>query len=301
MVRKDYSNAPESDMIVRFCEERFNKGMGTTIFVVGLSGTGKSSTCLRLSELLAEEYEVPPQILIVDSLMKFIGAIKRSSLGDIIVVEEVSVLFPSRRSMSSENVSVNKIFDTVRKKQLIIICNFPIWPSVDSHMRTLGNVLVETLYIDKKQQIVVSKTFRLQPNPQSGKIYKKYFKRKGRTVHRTITRKPNSETWDKYEKEKDSFMDQLYSRLEHEALKKEAKLDKEMMVGQKRETLPLTKRELEVHMLVNTKGMSQTQAGVILGLSKGRVSAIVKQIEKKTLAIQKKQEVPSDDMGSASN
>ena len=47
-------NTKEADRMVDFVEYRFKKGLSTLILVIGARGTGKSSTCYRLSELSNE-------------------------------------------------------------------------------------------------------------------------------------------------------------------------------------------------------------------------------------------------------
>ena len=105
MKKIDYSKIPESETIVRDVYHRFKiKKLGTTIYVIGLSGTGKSSTSQRLAELITEKRiaknQTEPETFIVDSLLAFLEALMKCKLGDIIIIEEISVLFPSRRAMA---------------------------------------------------------------------------------------------------------------------------------------------------------------------------------------------------------
>ena len=240
--------------------------------------TGKSSTSIRLSELLNEEGKEERKITIVDSLLELLRAIRNSKEGDIIIIEEVSVLFPSRRAMAKENVNIGKVMDTCRKKRLIIISNAPIWGSIDSHMRAMGHLLVETLKINKTYGVVVSKFHRLQTNPMSGKTYRHTMQREGRDVSRMFTRMPDKERWDNYEDQKDKFMENLYLQLEHEQNKKKKKLDKEMNVVQP--TIEdLNEDYLKIHHLVHVQKKKQKDVAVTMNLSTGRISQIVKEIK----------------------
>ena len=54
MVETIYRDYPECDVILDYVESRFKKGLYTLTLVIGLPGTGKSSTCLRLAELTRE-------------------------------------------------------------------------------------------------------------------------------------------------------------------------------------------------------------------------------------------------------
>ena len=113
----EYDDKPEADVLVRFINGRFNKGLGTNLAAIGLSGTGKSSCEQRITEKIKESRpEENLTSFITDSLLQLLEAIKKSKQGDMIIVEEVSVLFPSRRAMVKDNVSVAKIFDTKERR-----------------------------------------------------------------------------------------------------------------------------------------------------------------------------------------
>ena len=195
MTKVNFSKLPEADVLLTAIKERSKKGLNSNIFVIGLSGTGKSSTSIRVAELLEEkrkeEEETIPQIFIIDSLLELIKSLRKSKEGDIIISEEVSVLFSSRRAMAGDNVSIGKVMDTCRKKQLTIISNAPIWGSIDSHLRGMGHFLIETLRINKTQKVVVSKFHRLQTNPSTGKTYRHTMQRDGRDVSRMFTKMPS--------------------------------------------------------------------------------------------------------------
>ena len=220
---------PEADIVIGHINGRLNKGLNTTVYIIGLSGTGKSSTSIRIAELLLDSRpeDDKPNILIVDSLLEFVKAVRASKSGDVVVIEEVSVLFPSRRAMAKENVSIAKILDTCRKKELCLIANAPLWNSIDSHMRALGHLLIETLKINKTEKVVISKFHRLQTNPMSGVTYRHTMQRAGIDVARMFTRMPDKKRWDAYEKQKDKFMDDLYNDLQNEEEIKKIKKEKE--------------------------------------------------------------------------
>ena len=282
MTSRELSEDREADVVVKYENKRFRQGINSTIYVIGLPGTGKSSLSQRLAELITQARGQSVETFIVDSLLGLLKALRKSKEGDIIIIEEVSVLFPSRRAMARDNVSIGKILDTCRKKMLCIISNAPIWTSIDSHMRALGNVLIQTLSINKTHKVVVSKFHRLQTDPRTGKTYTHPMLRNGKDIHRLFTRMPNMEKWDEYEKTKDKFMDSLYERLENEQILKQKKLDKAMNQSEPK-IESLTPRELQAHQLVNIKNMTQLQASKELGVSAARVNQILKKIRQKSL------------------
>lgn len=276
----DFSELPESDLVVARINKRFKQGLGTNIYVIGLSGTGKSSTSQRISELVKESRDNKPNTFLVDSLLDLLKAIRATHIGDIIIIEEVSVLFSSRRSMAGENVAVSKIFDTIRKRQLTIISNAPLWNSIDSHMRAMAHLLIETLKINKTQKVVISKFHELQTNPSSGKTYRHTMRREGFDVSRMFTNMPDLDRWDEYERNKEKFMRELYRDLEHKEKQKKEKKMKEMDVKPK--IKELTDQELYVHQHVNFLKEKKCEVAKQLNVSSPRITEILKNINKKT-------------------
>ncbi len=275
----DYSLMPESDVIIKYTIQRFHKGLYSLILVTGLPGTGKSSTSQRYAELI---YEVDGNKKfkaddVVDSLLQLLRRIKKiKKAGEIIVIEEVSVLFPSRRAMSRDNVDIARILDTIRKKRVILISNAPIFKTIDSHFRSMANILVETIRINKTSKVVVSKAWKLQTNPGSGKTYKHTFTRNGLDVKRMFTYAPNKDTWELYEQKKDDFMDKLYDRLEIEAESREKKLDKKKPLVLDVESL--TEQQREVYELCIKQKIEQKQVAKRLGVVPSQISKVVKRL-----------------------
>ena len=204
------------------------------------------------------------------------------------VIEEVSVLFPSRRAMAGDNLAVAKILDTARKKQVILFANAPIVKSIDSHLRSLSHIYVETLRIIKGEGVVICKALRMQTNPGSGKTYLHKFRREGREVALVILRKPNMDTWKEYEEKKDKFMAQLYEKLKFKTVQKQEKLLKEM--GKKTSGVVVKKlspREMEVYDMMIKNNMTNGETSKALGVSSVRVTTIMKNIKKKMQIIPK--------------
>jgi predicted DNA-binding protein (UPF0251 family) len=284
---KDFSNVPESDSIVNYIVDRNRKGLYTLCLVTGLPGTGKSSVSIRLAELTSLKLHDENRInedCIVDSLLGFLKRLRKvKKPGEIIIIEEISVLFGSRRSMAIENVAIGRVLDTCRKLGVILFSNAPIFSSIDSHIRCMAHVLVETQRIYKKAEVVMSKAWKLQTNPHSGKTYRHRFNRHGKEVTLFVTKKPGSELWEKYEKSKDDFLSDLYERLEKRTIKKFEKENKELgMVAKREAKRGLTKREMEAYDLVKRQGMTYEKAGAEMGISHPRIFKLLQQVKEKT-------------------
>ena len=53
--RRDFSTIPESEVVVDYVYNRYKKGHYSTLYIIGLPNTGKSSTCQRLAELISKK------------------------------------------------------------------------------------------------------------------------------------------------------------------------------------------------------------------------------------------------------
>ena len=219
------SNIPENGAIIREVLRVQRKGKMNVVHVIGLPGTGKSWYCLRLAEQLAkeihgDEYKITERNVVDDllSLLRFIRAVKRP--GEIVIGEELGVWLNSKRAMSAENVDASYVWDTLRKKRIIVLGNNPIRKEIDKSLQVLSTMQIQTLSLNKTLGICIVKPFRLQANPDTGKVYRHRLHTDGREVHRCWSGKPSKELTDAYEKSKDDFLEALYKRLEDKHEKK---------------------------------------------------------------------------------
>jgi nucleoside-triphosphatase THEP1 len=279
----DLNKTPESDLIINHIAYRKRKGLYSLVLINGMPGTGKSSTCQRLAELVSIKLYGENKITkhnFVDSLLKLLEAIQNPQKNNkIIIIEEVSVLFSSRRSMSGENVSIGKILDTARKKELIIFANAPVFPTIDTNIRSMCNILLQTLKVIKTSGIVVSKAWRVQTDPHTGKSYRHRFIRGDKDVSLFYTKRGNKQVWQDYEETKDLFIDTLYARLKSIAEKKEIKLQKEAGLGDG--SRPLTARQKQVFDCVYLDKLTYKEAAAKIGTSLSNVGRVVTEIKKK--------------------
>lgn len=285
----DLKKMPEADLIVNHILERKRRGLYTLILVSGLPGSGKTSTCCRLAEKVSRALNGGENHFnvthISDNFLDLLKFAKQADPKDntttVGVVEEVSVLFPSRRAMSGDNVDLAKLLDTMRKKEIIIFANAPIWPTIDGHMRSMGCIYIETIRIYKHSELVFSKCFKLQTNPGTGKTYKHTFKRGNREVSRMYTLKPDPHIWDKYEEKKDAFIDLLYQKAEARALKRKREDEKLLESLNPKQVEALTGREIAVYDAVHVKKMKKIDIAQQLGISPSMITVILKEIKRK--------------------
>lgn len=283
---EDLKNFPEADLVVNYIVDRWKRGLYTLVLVGGLPGSGKSSACIRLAEKvhekINEENNFSPDD-IKDSFLGMVKAVKEANPSKLntTIIEEVSVLFPSRRAMSGDNVDVGKLLDTCRKKRIILFANAPVWPSIDSHMRSMGNIYIETIKPYKKAEIVYSKCYKLQTNPRTGKTYTHNFKRGKKDVNRMYTLMPSKEIWDAYENKKDSFLESLYEKAQAKALEKQKKEQKMIQKSKPVDVDSLTAREIYVYDKIYNKNQKKGSVAKDLDCSPSMITHILKQIEEK--------------------
>jgi hypothetical protein len=287
IIRKieDVLKQPEADLVIGNVKDRWHKGLYSLTMITGLPGSGKTSTCFRCGELTALQF---PNKKVNTYTIENLSDLARCAMEakedeiNIGIVEEVSTLFPSRRAMAGTNVDLAKILDTCRKKRLILFANAPLWPSIDSHMRSMGTLYIETLKIYKQVGIVISKFFRLQTNPATGKTYTHTMLRGGRDVKRMYTKMPNLEAWKEYEIKKDKFMNNLYERILKREQKKLEKENKELGIqGPRVPVRPLLQNELRVYQLKVGEGKTLREIGLAMGLSGSRCGDIYRNALKK--------------------
>ncbi len=233
--RLDFSNIKENGVIIKEIKNVYRMGKMNVIHVIGLPGTGKSWYCLRLAEQLSEDihgvdeetaernYKITIDN-VVDSLLGLLKFIRKvEGPGAIVVAEELGVWLSSKRAMSSENVDAGYVWDTLRKKRIIVIGNNPISKDIDKKLMALSTMQIQTLTLNKREGVCLVKPLRLQTNPDTAKTYRHRLTDNGFEVHRCWSGRPSKELTKAYETSKDDFLEELYNRLEK---KHQDKLDK---------------------------------------------------------------------------
>lgn len=274
----DFDKLPEAEAIIGHIYNRYRKGLLTVVKVIGLPGMGKSYCCMRLAELISIRIHgknIMKREYIADNLIDIIKNIRGAKIrGMPLVVEEISVLFPSRRHMTQENVAAGQLWDTMRKKGMIVIMNCPLSKDVDRKITSLSNLQIETLRVNKKKGICIIKPMRLQANPSTSKVYNhRLIDKHGMEVHRSFVRKPSDKLCEEYEKMKDDFLDELYDLLQKKQEKKIEKTIGALVTSGIPKVSP--KEHLRYTRLQN--GMTVTEQSKVEGVS---ISSVYKSIER---------------------
>lgn len=256
----NYDIRKEANAILKYTLNLYNKGRFPMIKVLGHPGTGKSGCCIRLGELLNlrihKKLEFNPDD-IIDSFEGLIQKIMETKPEDkrIIIIEELSTLLNNREFMKRDNISATKLFDTMRKKRMIVIANYPIGKSVDSHVERMFNIELEVKNLDKSNHQYLVYGRQLQTNPLTGKTYCHLFNSKeGHDLRMFLIKWCNEETFKIYDENKDKFMEKLYKDIlqkkKDELMAESVKSNQIRNYGLK----PLTQRQAEIMCLISKHG-----------------------------------------------
>lgn len=222
----------EGELVLKHILKVFSIGKFPLIKVIGHPGTGKSGMCIRLGELLNKllhKKEEMPVEYIVDNIEDLLKIVIETKMEDkrVIVIEEMSTLFNNRRFMQQENITANSLFDTMRKKGMIVIGNYPITKTVDSHIEKSFNCEIETLRLDKTNHEYFVKCKVLQTNPGTGKTYSHLFSDdEGHDILYFRFNWCNKKTFEAYDENKDKFMKNIYELMLLKQQKKKMELEK---------------------------------------------------------------------------
>ena len=282
----DFDKIKEAGAIRKEIMWTQQRGRMNIINVIGLPGTGKSWMCLRLAELLAQDFHADNYKItsrnVVDNLLdllKFIRAIKIEN--EIVICEEIGVWLSSRRAMSSVNVDAGYVWDTLRKKRVIVITNNPIQKHIDSKLLVLTSMMVQTLSLNKRLGVCMVKPLRLQTNPDTAKTYRHRLKENGYEVHRCWVGKPSKELTDDYERDKDSFLDKLYKKLESKHEDKMVKESRKLITGIEYVPTQLEKDRYDLHK----KGLANTEIARIHGVDPSAIGRSIKKYKAKVVKL----------------
>lgn len=275
----DINKVPEFKAGIDYIMREYHKGKAVEIMVYGPRGLGKSYVSMRIGELLCEKLGKKFTINNVSTGQYETVSFARERREDVLVNDEVGNLYNSRRAMSSDNVDINAIRDTIRKRKIIEIDNLPIPKTVDINIRSLASLMIEVIGLDKTRKINIVKPLVVQLNYQMGKVY--YHRLQdgnGKDVTFAYLRKPSDELCIEYEKKKDIFIDKLYAKLQR---KQEEKLKKEGQMDKPKANEEFSPQELKVYDLKYRQNKKPSVIATELGVSNERIYQVIKNLRLK--------------------
>ena len=155
----------------------YKQNKNCLIVITGETGSGKSFSSLKLGELISDDFNINNVVFTAEA---FTSLLKSGTLkeGSVVVWDEAGVGLNSRLFWSVLNQAIFFIMQTFRADNIVCILTTPDISFIDVGIRKLMHFKVEVQRIDYIKKQVITKLFRIKPNPRTGKIYHKYLKNK---------------------------------------------------------------------------------------------------------------------------
>lgn len=196
--------------------------------VVGETGSGKSWAALRIAEVLDPGFSIDQVAFSVEEFLRLV--IDDSyGRGSIIVFEEASVGANSQEWYTKGNKVLGRVLDTWRHQNRGAIFTLPAFGQLTKNARGRMSALIQMQNKFEDEGYTTAKYKYIQQNTDSGKLYKKYPRIKGKKYKRLKVTKPSKELREAYEQKKEQFTNELNKELLEELLdeKKEAEEEDE--------------------------------------------------------------------------
>lgn len=199
-------------LAVDWVRKRIKHGKNAIIAVAGQTGSGKSYISLKLAQLIQPDFSIHN---VCFSPKKLIQLVNEGNLapGSCIILEEAGVLVSSRAFYTQINRAVIALTETFRSSRLILIINLPTFHGLDSRVRALVHLLIQTTGIDMDERRSIAKVQKFHVDSLTGKEYRANFQDARRKVLHHRFKMPTLDLRKEYEAEKAKFRDQLEKQL----------------------------------------------------------------------------------------
>lgn len=189
----------------------WQKNKNVILFVVGATGSGKSWAALRIGESLDPNFTADN---VCFGVRELIQKTQDAEKGTCLVFDEAGIDASNRNSMSKLNKAVSALAQTFRHRNTFTILTLPMASMTDVHLRALAHYTVETVRVYPTAGYCFTKFKRVQVNPLSSKIYRKYIdKSPSEQITRVKINKPSRHLIGPYEDRKAEFTQRLYDSL----------------------------------------------------------------------------------------
>jgi len=206
-------------LLANDCKYKVRKNKHNIISAVGKPGSGKTYGMIDFAikcqkAINGKDWEVTEKLAL--SAQEFYKLVDIAKTGDVIIFDEIGAMtgMNSRKAMSSENIALSSLFQTIRSRNLIIIITTPNFGYIDKSLRELIDFNLTAEAIDYTNNLCKFKIQQLQVNEIKAKIYyhfpRVFIPNKGVFLMPHIyTELPPKEQTDAYEKMKFKYQDKL--------------------------------------------------------------------------------------------
>jgi DNA-binding CsgD family transcriptional regulator len=272
----------ENDIWKIYIERRIQRNQNVLIAITGQTGSGKSYSAIKICELMSKQlgttFTVDNICFEPTEFMQLINSDKLSK-GSCLILDETGVAINSRKWQSKTNILIGYVTQTFRHKNYIVIFNVPDFSFIDSALRKMFHIYIETNGINYQEKLCCLKPFLLQTNQRTGNLYYKYLRYK--VPDKEVTTcdgwdlsLPSKELIKEYENKKT-----MYTKKLNEGVQKELEgIDNK--ANQDIETQPLTEVQQKIYDY-KMQGMKQVEIQKILNTTSQHISNACTQIRKK--------------------
>lgn len=252
------------------CRYKVRKNKHNIILAIGKPGSGKTygmiDFAIKTQKMInGKEWNVEDSLAL--DANDFYKLVDKGKPGDVIIFDEIGAMtgFNSRKAMSSENIALSSLFQTIRSRNLIIILTTPNFGYIDKSLRELIDFNLTAESIDFKKNVCKFKIQSLQMNPVLAKPYyhfpRVFIPKKGIFMMPYVfTELPPQDQTEKYEKMKFAYQDKLNKIIQGNLKRMQ---EKELGVHQLK---PDERRAYEMYQ----NQMPQTEIYKELGYSTGK-------------------------------
>jgi len=188
-----------------FIVSRIKRNMNFIAMFSGRPRTGKSNSCLRLAEILHEDYGLPFDGLdnIAMGTLEFLQILKRRPPhGSVIVYEEAPVGHNTRKWYTKENEMLNSILNTFGFMRYVILLNGVNFSDLDSQARKLIHMRIKCWGISNGKVNATPQWVMYTDDERAKPFFISLRSTTGEVIRKIRFGRPNRELWKAYEKKK---------------------------------------------------------------------------------------------------
>jgi len=215
-----------SNIIIRDIRKQINKNnQNFTLGIVGKLGSGKSYIGMRFCELVSPRFTLDNVVFSAKDFLKLLNSGKLKA-GDSVMWDELSLEMFSRDFQSTQNKTLVHLMTVYRTMNLFTVFTCPSLSFIDIAVRRLLSAVVETISVNRKEQVNIFKYKRIQANNLTGEIRYIFPRVKGQHGVPVIAKKmvfKKSRFADAYDKRRKEYAKLIAKRSEDQLLYEEHK------------------------------------------------------------------------------
>lgn len=197
--------------------------------VLGATGTGKSFAGMRICEAIDPTFNIDRVVFTAEDFVELLNS--DLPVGCCVLCDEVGLFMGNREWNTLQNKLMSMVLQTYRFRRLCVVWTLPTLRMVDINLRDLTHAIVETLSVDRENNLCKVKFKYREVNPMSGKAYDKFprirnLKGDKITLSTINVCRPSPKIEKAYLKKKASHMEGIYKQIEIDLKARKAVLKK---------------------------------------------------------------------------